>query len=262
MSGKQAAAVVEAIEEPPPGGPAFSSTQQAGVLIDTASAPERAWPWWVAGLGLAATIASLIQILADRREQGVFVLVSCYVVCIAAAWIDAAMRKVPNLLTYPALLFGLAVNCVLVPILTWFGATTPLAWLGSPGPSQSGWGFMLCAGFGIISFMSRGLGGGDVKLLAAVGAIIGLSAVIPVLFNTLVIAAVVGILNWALRGELVSRIQIVTLGLLQFAATRRGIAKVYPFQPREAPFCLSLLLGLITSQFFAVHEVILRLMRA
>ncbi|MBL8746323.1 MAG: prepilin peptidase [Phycisphaerae bacterium] len=222
---------------------------------------EDVWPWWLAGLGLSAAVASVIQILTDRRGSGLFVLVTCYLVSIAAAWIDSAMRRVPNVLTYPAIIFGLALNCLVVPLIGALDGELVLRWIGSPGAAQAAWGFLLCAGFGIISFISRGLGGGDVKLLAAIGALIGLSAVIPVLFNTLVIAAVVGVLNWAVRGELVSRIQVVSLGLLQFAATRRGIAKVYPFQPREAPFCLSLLLGMILSHFFAVHEYVLGFIR-
>lgn len=222
---------------------------------------DAVWPWWLAGLGLAAAVASVVQILTSRRETGLFVLAVCYVVCIAAAWVDAAMRRVPNVLTYPAILIGLILNVALAPLLGFMQADVAERWLGSPGATQALWGFLLCAGFGIVSFAARGLGGGDVKLLAAVGALLGWSAVLPVLFNTLVIAAVIGIVNWALRGELIARVQVVALGLLQFAATRRGIARVYPFQPREAPFCVSVLLGLITSHFFAVHEHVLGWMR-
>ncbi len=261
MSEKQTTETIESPEELPPSGSAFSLSATGAAPEPERSRREGVWPWWIAGLGLAAAIASVIQILADLRERGIFVLVVCYLVCIGAAWLDAALRRIPNVLTYPALLFGLAVNCVLVPVLSAVDATTALAWVGSPGAAQAGWGFLLCAGFGIISFMARGLGGGDVKLLAAVGALIGLSAVVPVLLNTLVIAGAIGVLNWAVRGELVARIQVVSLGLLQFAATRRGIAKVYPFRPREAPFCPSLLLGLITSHFFGVHELVLPLIR-
>lgn len=181
--------------------------------------------------------------------------------CAIGAWVDSATRRIPNVLTYPAILLGLGINAILVPTLAAMHADGVLAWLGSPGPRESLLGFLLCAAVGILGFMSRGLGGGDVKLLAAVGALIGLAAVVPVLLNTLLIAAAIGIINWILRGEMIARLQIVTLGVMQSLATRRGYAKVYPFRRSEAPFGLSLLLGLVSAQFIATHEIVMQLLR-
>lgn len=262
MNAKGTAENTITVEAPGPGGPdAFLPKVRAE--SDAGPSRARAWPWgwWFAGLGLAAAISSLVQILAGFAERGLFVLVLCYVVCVCAAWVDAAMRRVPNLLTYPAILAGLALNGLVAPVLASLDAAVALRWLGSPGWSEGLLGFLLCAGFGIMGFAARGLGGGDVKLLAAVGALLGLSAVISVLCNALIIAAVIGIVNFALRGELVARVQVISLGLLQFAATKRGIARVYPFQAREAPFCPSVLLGLILSHFVALHEQLLEWIR-
>ena len=115
----------------------------------------------------------------------------------------------------------------------------------------------MCALVGIVSFMARGLGGGDVKLLAAVGALLGFETVIAVLFNTLAVAALLGILNWAVNGSLVARIQMVANNLLVAAVTKRGLRTVYTFKPTEGPFGLSLLIGLVLAQFFAIHRVLL-----
>lgn len=262
MSEQQTTEPPGAAAETPKDGPVSIPQEVAG--RERQEAGQRwghAGVWWAGGLGLVAAVASLIVIMWGPGDRGVFVGAVCYGVCICAAWIDAAMRRVPNTLTYPAILLGLGLNCLAVPALEMAGLTTAVAWIGSPGAGQAGWGFLLCAGFGILSFMARGLGGGDVKLLAAVGALIGISAVIPVFFNTLVIAALAGVANWALRGELFARVQVVALGFLQFAATRRGFRRVYPFQPREAPFCVSLLLGLISAEFFPISEVLIRILR-
>jgi Flp pilus assembly protein protease CpaA len=137
-------------------------------------------------------------------------------------------------------------------------ADVAVVWLGATGFRDGMLGFGLCALIGIISFIARGIGGGDTKLLAAVGAMLGLAAVTPVLFNTLLIAAVIGLLNWALNGTLVPRMQVVATNLLITFVTKRDLKDVYPFGRTEAPFGLSLLLGLASAQFVAVHELLLK----
>lgn len=219
------------------------------------------WAWWIVGVALAVVAASAAQILFRSTEQGLFVPVASFMLCAAGAAVDTASRRIPNLLTYPAILLALAINVLLVPLLERLGGQTALAWLGSPGAKESLLGFGLCALIGILAFMARGLGGGDVKLLGALGALIGLGAVIPVLLNTLVIAAIIGVINWTVRGELVARVQVVALGLLNTMFTKRGLAKAYPFRRTEAPFGVSLLLGLVSAQFIAVHQLVLSLMR-
>ena len=87
MSEKQATVMIDAPEELPPSGSAFSLPASGAAPESGRSRHDGAWLWWIAGLGLAAAVASVIQILADRREHGLFVLVVCYLVCISAAWL-------------------------------------------------------------------------------------------------------------------------------------------------------------------------------
>ncbi len=213
--------------------------------------------WWTLALCLSAVIASAFQIVLRATDQGFFIITLCFVICIAAAALDVATRRIPNVLTYPAILLGLGLNAILPPILEAAGLNVAALWLGASGLRDGLMGFGLCAVIGIVSFIARGLGGGDVKLLAAVGALLGLSAVIPVLFNTLVFAALIGVLNWVARGEIVSRMQLIATGMLTAIATRRHMENIYPFGRSEAPFGLALLLGLILAQFIALHEVVL-----
>ena len=79
-------------------------------------------------------------------------------VALAAAATDIRERRIPNLLTLPGIALGIVLNGVL-------GGTGGLLW------SVSG---LLVGGLTFLPFFLRGgLGGGDVKLMAAVGAIAG-----------------------------------------------------------------------------------------
>jgi prepilin peptidase CpaA len=209
--------------------------------------------WWVLALSMAAVIAAGLQLWSKQTGYGFYLLALCFLVCIAGAWVDVATRRIPNLLTYPAILIGLALNALAPLLLSALGADTAVVWLGATGLRDGLLGFGLCAAIGIVSFIARGLGGGDVKLLAAVGAMIGFDAVVAVLFNTLLVAAVFGVVNWAVKGTLMARVQIIANNVLVALVTRRSV-NVYPFKSTETPFGLALLIGLIVAQFFAIHR--------
>src|SRR5687767_15118310 len=76
---------------------------------------------------------------------------------IAAAW-DLATRRIPNILTFGAALAGLAAHAYSGG---WSGVGTSLA------------GWLVGVAFFFPLFMLRGMGAGDVKLLAAIGAWLG-----------------------------------------------------------------------------------------
>ena len=250
------------IETQPPSDAAKGAVPDGGAHHDTDTpAPVTTGfvaGWWILGFSVAAVLASALQIGMGVRDHGFYLLTLCFLICAVAAWLDVATRLIPNRLTYPAILIGLALNVLLPPLLDSTGLNVAVVWLGATGFQDGLLGFGLCAVIGLVSFAARGLGGGDVKLLGAVGALIGLHAVVPVLFNTLLIAAIIGMANWALKGTLMARLQVVAGNLLVVAATRGGLRQVYPFGRSEAPFGLALLAGLILAQFFAVHEMVLK----
>jgi prepilin peptidase CpaA len=239
-----------------------SPAAEAAAVAETAAPADRvalstAAAWWVLGACLAAVVAAGLQLWSGQARYGFFLLTMCFAVCIVAAWLDVATRKIPNVLTYPAVLIGLTLNALAPPVLEALGADVAVVWLGATGLRDGLLGFGLCAVIGIVSFIARGLGGGDVKLLAAVGAMLGLDAVIAVLFNTLLVAALIGLANWAVRGTLMARAQVLANNLLMMAVTRRGMKAAYPFKSTEAPFGLALLIGLTLAQFVAVHRALL-----
>jgi prepilin peptidase CpaA len=89
--------------------------------------------------------------------------------CLAAAIVDVRQRRIPNRITFPAMAVLLAVH----------GLTA-----GLPGLKESGLG--LIGGFLVmlVPYLFRVLGAGDVKLMAAVGAGLGSSALLTVVLFT------------------------------------------------------------------------------
>ena len=98
------------------------------------------------------------------------VYLSSAVLCAGiAAVTDVQSRRIPNLLTGPALLIG-------------FGLHAALG--GWRGLEHSFVAALIAGGIFFVLFLTGGMGGGDVKLIAAVGALAGLTHVAYALIFT------------------------------------------------------------------------------
>jgi prepilin peptidase CpaA len=91
---------------------------------------------------------------------------------IGAAW-DVRSRRVPNFVSYSGLLAGILLRSSL---LGWRGLVTALA------------GGAVGGGIFFLLYLVKGMGAGDVKLMAAVGALVG----IPVVFHIMLACALAG----------------------------------------------------------------------
>jgi prepilin peptidase CpaA len=80
------------------------------------------------------------------------------VAALLGAWFDVTSARIPNRLTYPAILAALVLRS---------GA------LGWRGLREGLIGMVLCGGAFFLLFVIHAMGGGDVKLMAAVGAWVG-----------------------------------------------------------------------------------------
>lgn len=105
---------------------------------------------------------------------------------VIAGWTDWRSRRIPNWLTVPALLLGIAANSL---AQGWSGAKESL--LGA------GLGLGLLLPFVLV----RSLGGGDWKLVGALGAFLGPPRLIAVLVVTIFVAGAmaVGLVVWKKR---------------------------------------------------------------
>jgi prepilin peptidase CpaA len=109
-------------------------------------------------------------------KQGVWMLVT--IPAAVAGWTDWRTRRIPNWLTVPALILGIGVNSL---ALGWAGAKEAL--LGA------GLGLGLLLPFVLL----RSLGGGDWKLVGALGAFLGPPRLIAVLVIAILTAALMAI---------------------------------------------------------------------
>ena len=100
---------------------------------------------------------------------------------------DVRERRIPNLLTGPALVLALGGHLV-------FGG-----WGGLLGSAAAG---LLAGALLLLFFMAGGMGAGDVKLMAAVGCLVGLPPLGLVLFATAVCGALFGLFLALRHGRL------------------------------------------------------------
>ena len=103
---------------------------------------------------------------------------------VAMSGIDARTTLLPDVLTLPLLWFALLVS--LVPVFVTPGDAILGAAVGYLSLWSVYWGFKLLTG-------KEGMGFGDFKLLAAIGAFCGWKAILPVVLMSSVIGAIVGL---------------------------------------------------------------------
>ncbi|MBO9665052.1 A24 family peptidase [Dokdonella sp.] len=113
-------------------------------------------------------------------------------ILIAAAGIDARTQLLPDQLTLPLLWLGLLLT--LVPLFVSPSAAIVGAAIGYLSLWSVYWLFKLATG-------KEGMGYGDFKLLGALGAWMGASALLPIVLLSALVGAVVGGLVLALRGQ-------------------------------------------------------------
>jgi prepilin peptidase CpaA len=184
--------------------------------------PWRRLPWaatWV-GLICLAALVNCGLVYACAGQRGFFLGSLAAVACILAAFFDAFTLRIPNYITYTAALVGLALNAV-VPLFELMHADALITWLGAAGWQQSLIGFGACAILGLGGSVVAGVHGGDLKLLAAMGAMLGLSVTGQALIVALAVALVYAVINLALFGRLNTILRIVAQRGLELLFLRR-----------------------------------------
>lgn len=126
---------------------------------------------------------------------------------LVSAITDVRQNKIFNWTTYPGILIALLLNAFAALWGEESASTVP--WLGAVGLSQSLGGLLACGGLMLVCFVFFRIGGGDVKLMAMIGAYLGVELGIEALLWTFVLAAGLGliILVWRVGAwRLLSRV--------------------------------------------------------
>ena len=240
----------------------MSPTADETVMTEPAApvvgAPESGAPvsWtavWIVVASLTAVLASGL-VFATHGTRGFFVPLLASTVCLLAAFFDAWTGRIPNPLTYTAIALGLALNAI-APVMHRLGLDMVVTWLGGPGAMASVMGFGACAVLGLLGAVAgAGVHGGDLKLLAALGALLGLVQTGSVLMLALAVAVVYAIINLALLGRLNAAVRTGTQRLMEVMYLKRFHTPL-PGDPAVAdvthiPMAVPLAIGLILTQWW------------
>lgn len=93
---------------------------------------------------------------------------------VSSGYSDLKVRRIPNFLTLTGILAGFILNSL---------------FFGLPGFKGSILGFVIGFGFFLIFYLFGGMGAGDVKLIGAVGALLGY----PLILQSLIFTALAGV---------------------------------------------------------------------
>jgi prepilin peptidase CpaA len=112
--------------------------------------------------------------------MGEITWISALILVLCGGWTDWRSARIPNWLTIPGLLIGIVANTVL--------AGKAGLWIALEGAG-------LALGILLPFVLLRGLGAGDWKLMGALGALLGPGPVLVVLFGTVVLTGILGVIQ-------------------------------------------------------------------
>jgi prepilin peptidase CpaA len=142
-----------------------------------------------------------------------------------AVYVELKERRIPNWLTLSGMSLGL--------LISYFHST--------PAFISSIVGLLIGFGFLFIFYVFGGVGGGDVKLMGAAGALMGSALIRPALVYTAFIGAFLAIMMVVWRKDFWMRI---VWGVKRLAFWRKGdVAELAPPAPVAVPYGMAIALG-------------------
>ena len=236
---------------PGEGGPtAAVVSTTAGSAIDARGLRQRLWLAAIFGPALLLPLW-LVPYLAWGWQMPVTFSAALLAVMVCVVSVtDVRQRRIPNWATYSAFFWGIALNAY----HSWGAPEQTADVLGTVGLSASLWGAGILFVAALVLFSLTGGGAGDVKMLTALGALLGLGLALDAVLYGFVFAGA-GCLIWALwqHGPLttiVSLARMVGCVLLPLwidrpNAEQRGLLRLpVPLAPFFAAGTLLVLCGL------------------
>ncbi|WP_181699729.1 A24 family peptidase [Chthonobacter albigriseus] len=158
------------------------------------------------------------------------------VACVApAAWFDHRTGRIPNWLTYGSLGAGLVL-----------GLTGGLVGLGG-----SVLGMLAASAVFVVAFAAGSCGGGDVKLMAALGAIVGMPQAMDLTLAALLVGGVLAVISMLRRLDPVWLLQAFSLFFLLIpAGLKSAVLSLAPAERRSVRFAPAAAGGLLWCVLF------------
>lgn len=116
-----------------------------------------------------------------------FLLFDALALAVAAAILDVQHHRIPNWLTYPGIALGILLRSV---------------FFGLKGLGSGVAGSLIAGGIVFLFYVVRAMGAGDVKLLAAIGSLVGPSHAVIVLLATAICGGVLAIIYAICSGRI------------------------------------------------------------
>ncbi|MEF2967076.1 A24 family peptidase [Paenibacillus sp. M1] len=160
----------------------------------------------------------------------------CFVMLAAAFMTDIRTMKIPNVITLSGLVAGLVWNLL-------YGG-----WMGGLFALKG-----IAAGFGVmlLLYFLGAVGGGDVKLFAAIGAWTGAVMTLYIMMYSIFAAGLIGILVLILRREIFSRLRGALRNVLgSYILKSWSPIRVGAKKQLQIPFMLAVLPGAILAVYY------------
>ena len=145
-----------------------------------------------------------------------------------AAYFDISSHRIPNLLTYPSWLIGLLLG---------------LLYGGLQGLANAGLGFVVCFVPLLLMYIGGTIGGGDVKLMGGVGALLGFPAGLNALISSILVGGFFAAIILLWQGRLIPLLRYV-FSKLWSVVYRAYVPLPPPPEHKDAfPFGVAIALG-------------------
>lgn len=161
------------------------------------------------------------------------------VILIAATWVDLKEHRIPNFLTLSGVVLGISLQIFLQG---WSGVTYSLGGIAV--------GFLIFIPF----YIKGGMGAGDVKLMAAAGAFLGLNGALLAAGLTLFVGSIMGIFLLVILGGIKAAMHRYYTSLKHMLYTSSIKLSYIPPPPDEAaavkfPYAAAICVGTIAAMW-------------
>lgn len=157
--------------------------------------------------------------------ENIFNFTNCFLIAVAitSAFFDIKFRRVPNWITFGVFFFMLGLSLITLKL------NIILNCLG---------GFFIGIILLIIPFALGGMGAGDVKLLGAIGSIVGIKGIINIFFYTAFIGLITGLIYFIKRPD----------RLKYFLITKQPL--IESDSKQKIPYAVVILIGVLIYIYF------------
>ncbi|MDO9574654.1 MAG: A24 family peptidase [Candidatus Contubernalis sp.] len=122
------------------------------------------------------------------------------ILIVLSLYFDLTQKKIPNFLTFPAVIWGLFYNTIMNPFQGFIFSFS---------------GLLVGIAVFLIPFMLGGMGGGDVKLMGAIGALKGMHFVLSAAVLTALFGGIIAIIILIVKGQLLSTLKRIIFPILK-----------------------------------------------